>query len=259
MPLAGRRVLSMPDKFEEHAQMMANGYAAPEDHYLYKAVAAFIETAKPLEYLPADDKRSIPNGVWVLCHYFHTYLNDQYEIYVDEHGPVVERSFNLLFWEDEKLRIEIFGQIDLVLKNTITGEILPADHKTTSMMGADFMNRVKPNSQYTGYMWAANRLFGSSAENFLVNAIETKAKPKTARGSPPKFLRQITRRDAHDYEEFHWVVRDAVDSYLRWMERDRWPLGSVDACAMYGACQYLDVCSAPNELRQNILEAKFAR
>jgi hypothetical protein len=50
-----------------------------------------------------------------------------------------------------------------------------------------------------------------------------------------------------------------VDSYLRWKERDRWPLGDVNACAMYGGCEFLDVCSAPAELRDNILDAKFQR
>jgi hypothetical protein len=253
------RERTMPNDFEKHALLMAQGYAAPEKHFLYDAVQAFIDKAKPLETLPNEDKRSIVNGVWVLRHYFETYLNDQYEIHVDEHGPVVEREFSLPFFEDARLRIELFGQIDLVLKNTITNEVLPGDHKTTGQMSSDFLNRVKPNHQYTGYLYAAHKLLGITSENFLVNGVEVKARPKTARGSPPKFIRQITRRSGEDFAEFHWAVRDAVDAYLRWKERDRWPIGNVDSCANWGGCPYLEVCSAPNELRQNILEAKFSK
>lgn len=250
---------TMPVNFEHHAFLMAKGYDAPEKHFMYDAIAAFVQSAKSLELLADDDPRSVFSGVWVLRNYFETYLNDQYEIHTDEHGPLVEREFSLPFYEDARLRIELFGTIDFALRNTITNEILVGDHKTTSRMDSGFMNRVKPNHQYTGYLFAGHKVLGTSSENFLVNGIEVKAKPKTARGSPPKFIRQITRRSPEDFVEFHWAVRDAVDGYLRWKERDRWPLGNADACSLWGGCQYLEVCAAPSELRQNILEAKFRR
>jgi hypothetical protein len=253
------RERTIPNEFAKHAGLMGQGYAAPETHFLYDAIAAFVKSAAPLAGLPDDDKRSIQSGIWVLTNYFNVYLHDQYVIHVDAHGPVVEREFSIPFWEDTQLRIELFGTIDFAFKNTATGDVLVGDHKTVSQMGTEFMNRVKPNHQYTGYLFAAHRLLGVSCENFIVNGVEVKAKPKTARGGPPKFIRQITHRSPEDFAEFHWVVRDAVDSYLRWKERDRWPLGDVNACAMYGGCEFLDVCSAPAELRDNILDAKFQR
>lgn len=254
---AAERVL--PENFEEHTALMANGYEAPEKHFLYEAVAAFVKAAEPLRGLADDDKRSISSGVWVLAHYFKTYLNDTYVIHTDEQGPIVERSFSVPFFEDAQLRIELFGQIDFALRNTITGEVLVGDHKTASQLGSDFMNRIKPNHQYTGYLFGAHKTLGCSSEHFLVNGIEVKAKPKTARGGPPKFIRQITRRTGEDFAELHWAVRDAVTNYLRWDEQGHWPIGSVDSCAQWGGCRYLNVCSAPNELRENILDAGFER
>lgn len=250
---------TIPENFSHVAPLLAHGHSAPEKHFLYDALLAYVEAAEPLRALPDTDARSLTSGIWVLEHYFRTYLNDQYVIHTDASGPVVEREFETVLWEDAKLRIVLFGTIDFVLRNTVTGEILTGDHKTSSRMGPDFFNRIKPNHQYTGYLLGAHRTLGVSSEHFLVNGIQSKARPLTARGGPPTFTRQITRRTPEDFAEFETSVRDAVGNYLRWQEEERWPLGSVDSCSMWGGCKFLDVCSAPNELRGNILESKFAR
>lgn len=250
---------SIPHNFTEHADLIGRGYAAPEEHFLYDAVKAFVADAQPLAALPDDDKRSIPSGIWSLSHYFNSYINDNYVIHRDAAGPVIERPFTYVIFESATLRIELFGTIDFILRNTITGEILPGDHKTTSMMGNDFMARVKPNHQYTGYLLAAQQVLGIESQNFLVNGIEVKAKPKTARGGPPKFIRQITRRTEEDMTEFRHVVTQAVSDYLGWKDAGLWPLGPVDACSMWGGCQYHDVCAAPFQLRDNILNSKFQK
>lgn len=249
----------LPVNFEEHAQLIGQGYAAPEKHFLYDAVQAYATEVAPLQSLPADDPRSLTSGIWVLCHYFQTYINDEYVIHSDDKGPIVERSFETVLHDTEKLKIILFGTIDFALRNQITGEVLVGDHKTTSRLGGEFMNRIKPNHQYTGYLLGAHRTLGTSSEHFLVNGIEVKAKPKTARGGPPKFIRQITRRDQQDFVEFTHAVVGAVERYLHNCDVGTWPLGNVDACAMWGGCPYLKVCSAPNALRQNILEAEFVR
>lgn len=249
----------LPENFEQHALVMAQGYDAPAKHFLYDAVRAFVAEAEPLRMLPDEDKRSLSSGIWSLTHYFKTYLSDNYVIHSDDKGPMIERPFSLVLVEDDKFIIELFGTIDFALKNIITGEVLVGDHKTTSMMGYDFMARVKPNHQYTGYLLGAQQVFGISGENFLVNGIEVKARPKTARGGPPKFIRQITRRTPEDFAEFKTVVQWAVAHYMGWRNMNEWPLGPVDACSMYGGCGFHDICSAPNELRSNILESKFQK
>lgn len=249
----------LPRNFDEVAPLLAHGHEPPETHFLYDALKAFVAAAQPLAALPDVDKRSIASGVWVLSHYFKTYLTDPYVIYRDEHGPVTERTFSVPFWEDHDLRVELFGTIDFALRNEASGEILIGDHKTSSQLGSDFLNRVKPNHQYTGYIVGAQRALGIPSENFLINAIQVKARPLTARGGPPTFTRQITRRTQDDIAEFQEALLWAVWSYLGWEKSSIWPIGNVDACAMWGGCQFLDVCSAPNSLRQNILSAKFTQ
>lgn len=250
----------LPMNFDEVAPLLAYGHEPPESHFIYDALMAFVRDAEPLRALPEHDKRSIPSGVWTLSHYFKTYLNDAYVIHRDEKGPMLERPFSVPLWSDGALFIEWFGTIDFAMRNEASGEVLIGDHKTSSQLGADFLNRIKPNHQYTGYMLGAQRALGITSEHFMVNGIQVKEKPKTARGGPPTFVRQITRRTEQDFAEFTDAVVLAVSNYLRSSEGTGvWPIGSVDACAMWGGCPYLDVCSAPNELRQSILEAKFVK
>lgn len=250
---------TLPRDFDDVLPLLADGHEPPEQNFLYDAALAFVRAGEQLRMLPDTDKRSLQSGLWMLGCYFKTYLNDIYVIHRDEHGPVVERGFSTELLDSADMRIELFGTIDFVLRNVATGELLPGDHKTTSMLGGDFLNRIRPNHQYTGYLIGAQRALGLTTSNFLVNGLQVKSRPLTKRGGPPNFTRQITTRTEEDFLEFKQAVVFACTNYVTASEEDVWPLGHVDACANYGGCPYLDVCSAPNQLRSNILEAKFNR
>lgn len=243
----------------EDMELMSYGHnlEKEKDDLLLQATRAFIKKADPLKALPETDKRSIQNGVWILWNYFKSFVDDGYVAYVDEIGPFVERRFEFVLYEDEHLIIVYFGTIDLVVQNINTKELIVADHKTSSVVGNDFYNRLKPNHQYTGYLLGAREAFKLDTNQFLVNCLQVKEKPKTARGSAPHFPRQITTRDDGDFAEFKEAVVQAVREYLYAKETNSWPIGHVNTCAMYGACSYLAVCSAPNALRENILKSKF--
>jgi hypothetical protein len=234
-----------------------------EDNLLVRAVRAFAKICAPLEQLPDTDKRSLRNGAWILWHYFKTYLNDPYIAYVDEQGPFVERTFTFRLFEDETLAIDYFGTIDIAFQHTGDGTIHLADHKTASSFGfsgASYFDRGRPNAQYSGYMLGAREAFGLDTKDFIINILEVKARPKTARGSAPSFPRQITSRDETDYAEFRDVVIYNVRDYLELLTLNKnWPMGSVSMCDLYGGCTYRAVCAAPAALRENILNAKFVR
>ena len=244
----------IPENFEEIAYTLANGYEAPEQHFLFDAIKAYISAVEPLRALPDSDARSLTSGIWVLCHYFRTYFHDVYVTHHDDKGPLIERTFETPLIDTPKLKVILFGTIDFILRNETTGHVLPGDHKTASQMWG-FLNRVKPNHQYTGYVIGAQRVLGIDTEDFLVNGIEVKKRP--AKGLPPTFTRQITKRTEQDIEEFISAVHFSVRNYLEWKTEDNWPLGHVDACSLYGGCGFHEICSAPNNLRQNILESKY--
>lgn len=245
----------------ETLELMAFGNHAngEESDLILRSFRAFVEKAKPLESLPAENKRSIQNGAYTLWHYFKSYLDDPYISHADDSGPMIERAVSFRLYEDDNLIIEYFGTIDLVVRNHLTGEILVCDHKTSSVVGSDFYNRLKPNHQYTGYLLAAQFALGIQTNSFLINCLQVKERPKTSQGTPPHFPRQITTRDENDYEEFRETVRASVCDFLLSQRDGVWPLGHVNVCAMYGGCQYLSVCSAPTTMRKTILEAKFTR
>lgn len=249
---------SIPAGFKAASDMMAFGTPAPSDHFLYSAITAFVGAAAPLSALPDSDKRSIPNGIWILQQYFSTYINDPYVVYLDAAGPVVERTCETILFEDDKLRIILFGTIDAVLHNEQNGNILPADHKTFSKAGPDFFNRLNPNHQYTGYLVLSQRVLGLKTTEFMVNGLQVKPKPVTARGSGCSFTRQITNRSESDVREFIQTVTWAVRSYLTWLESSVWPMGHNNECSSFGGCQFREICatSAP-QLRENLLDAKF--
>ena len=249
----------------EDLELIALGanYKAPDaDDFILGSMRGFVEKAEPLRTLPEGDKRSLMSGAWILWNYFKTFKDDPYVAYVDKRGPFLERTFSLVIYEDLDIIIEVFGTIDFAFRHTKTGEILIGDHKSTSALAfgdSSYYDRERPNHQYTCYALGAREVFGIEAKNFLVSIIEVKAKPKTARGGPPSFPRQITSRTEEDFEEFREAMVFYVRLYLESLKSNIWPIGPVDACNKYGACQFKQVCAAPHTLRENILTSKFVR
>ncbi len=251
----------IPSSYKEIMQEIGVGMWDPDwgTSLLYRAARAFVEKAQPLAALPDDNKRSIWTGVWMLQHYFERYLTDEYVIMRDSYGPVVERRVTMPLFASESLRIELFGTIDFVMKSEVSGQILPGDHKTASSL-YDFYDKVSPNFQYTGYLMAARQVLGYDTDLFLVNALQVKQPPKTARGSPPDFARQITQRTQEDYDELKLSVIDVVSNFLRYRANHHFPMSASGACtASYGSCTYRDICAAPASLRENIISAKYAQ
>lgn len=248
----------------KNLEQMAYGHPAPPTKHdlIYRAVSAFLKEAEPLSSLPEGDKRSLQNGVWILSEYFRAYADDPYIALVDERGPFVEREFTHRFYEDAQIVIDIFGTIDFAFRNIHTGEIIIGDHKTSSALtfgDSSYFDRDKPNHQYTMYALGARREFGLQTDSFMVNVVEVKAKPKTARAKGVSFPRQITKRTEEDFTELREVILDACFRYQVAAETNTWPMGSVNSCNQYGGCSFKQVCSSPKSVRETILKSKFNR
>ena len=228
-----------------------------EDNVLANSVRAFVVAADSLSAVEASFSRSIVAGVWQLKHYFKTYLDDSFIAHTDEHGPMIERRVEYIIYQDATLTIYVHGTIDIILKDTRTGNLVVCDHKTTGRLGTEFYTRLKPNHQYTAYILGAQECLGIDTSTFVVNGFEVKSIPKTTRGTPPKFIRQPTTRTAEDIAEFKQAMIGYVKDYLARCDSGVWELGSVNSCAMYGGCDFLSVCSSPGALRKSIINNKF--
>lgn len=215
-----------------------------------RSISSFMSSCGPCAHLDLGDKRHPYNGVRILQKYFEKYADDPFEILVDSHGPIVERRVEFTLIDEPNLKVIFFGTIDAILKNTETGVILVCDHKTTSTLGSDFYNRIKPNFQYTGYVMGARKCLNLDTNLFLVNGLQV-AKTKA------DLARQVTQRDEEDFKELTVAVRYAVEDYLKCKETGVWPQTSPGPCTQWGGCQFRNVCEVPSSLRENVITSMF--
>jgi hypothetical protein len=215
------------------------------------AVDAFRLEAAALACLGPENKRGVENGVDILNNYFDTYIDDPYEIVIGEDGnPLIECHAQAQIYRGFRLTINYHGTLDIVFRDTITGDMFVGDHKTTWQLGQEFYNRLKPNHQYTGYVWLANRQLGLTTGKFMINGIQV-AKTKRA------LARQFTERNEEDFAELKNAVVYNVKNYLACIESGVFPQNSPNPCTMYGGCSFRSVCDLPASMRARGLELNF--
>lgn len=210
----------------------------------------FGKSMRPLANLDAGDIRSVPSGVKILNNYFKSFKDDGLEVIVDAHGPLVERQMRAVMYEDDKIKIIFHGTCDLGVINPQSGKPVIMDHKTARSVGTDFFNRIKPNHQYTGYIWLAREVLGLDVRTFCVNGLQT---AKTVHN----VARQFTDRSDEDIAELKMAVIEACKRYKDWSDAGLWPMNSPQPCTMYGGCSFRRVCEVPQALRENILTSLF--
>lgn len=214
------------------------------------AVFAFLRTGEPLRNLPEGDKRCLSNGVAILNNYFDTYSDDPFSILSDEIGPICERKIEFTLLETPTKVVTFFGTIDSVFVNDVTKTVIVVDHKTTSALGSDFYNRIRPNFQYIGYVLAAQTVLGLKSDTFMSNGIQV-AKTKSG------LARQVTQVTSEDFDELRLAVDWATDDFLKCVTLETWPQTTPNACTQWGGCQYRPICELPKSMQENIIEAQF--
>jgi hypothetical protein len=174
-------------------------------------------------------------------------------LYPTKNGmPLIERDFEFRMYEGDDYILDYFGTIDAILQHQDTGEIMCVDHKTSHALGKEFIARAKPNHQFTGYIEGARRALGIDTHLFMVNGIQV-AKTKC------EFMRIVTERDQDDFKELFQAVGRAVGEYTACLELDTWPMSAPTACTMWGGCQFLDACSIPKAMRENVISSKWGQ
>lgn len=233
------------------SKLALEAFGTPQGtHPAFIAAGQFAELMAPLSDLPDEDRRSILNGTKILAAYFSRYKDDGLTVVRDAEGPIIERRVEFTIYEDADLRIQYFGTIDAVLKNEQTGIVCVADHKTTSVLGSQFFNRIKPNHQYTGYVWGAQKCLNLDTKLFLVNGLQV---VKTKQD----FARQFTERTEEDFEELRDMVVRVVENYLKSKRTGIWPQNAPDPCTNWGGCAFLKVCEVPKKLRETLIKANW--
>jgi hypothetical protein len=151
---------------------------------------------------------------------------------------------------DRRVRVSLFGTIDSVMRNRETGDIILVDHKTSSSLGSDFLNRIKPNHQFAGYWLGLQQHFGLNPTRIMVNGVQV-AKTKM------ELNRQFTTISQEELDETRGSLLFWTEQYLIARERQFWPQSSPSACSHWGGCQYRRVCELPKNLQESMIRAEF--
>jgi hypothetical protein len=213
---------------------------------------AFLKRAQGLQALPSDDKRSLRNGLTILEAYFDTYADDPFVVLTDALGPLCERMLSFTVSEDRWLRVTFFGTLDAVLRNSQSGQVILCDHKTTSALGKDFLQRINPNWQYVSYVAAFRANYPEyDTRTFMSNGVLV-AKTKTS------FARQFCQVGDSLIADWKESFLDSAHDWLKRMDETRsFPMMTPDPCTQWGGCQYRTICETPSQLRDGVIRASY--
>lgn len=218
---------------------------------------------------PIEDWRSLNWAMTISKRYFERYPIEEFSLLSGPDGkPLVELSFNLplythILHKDKLTQQEIpviyTGRIDLPFSHD--GQTWVMDHKTTSMMGGQFFDRMRMSSQQKGYCWAFQQLTGQKVAGYVINGIRTKEPPlyiqdpnrKQGKDTPEKWWNESFQR------ERYWLTEGALDEWKQNVismckeffyhyENDYMPMKTA-WCASYGRCPYYQICTLSPEDR----------
>lgn len=193
-----------------------------------------------------DTKRTYEIGHKILNNYFQVYKDDPFVTISDQNGLMIEREFEKYLFSYDGYDVYYFGTIDMAVRDKNTSEVFLMDHKTSVSLGADFHARHKVSNQMTGYVWALNECFGLACNTAIINGIQV---AKTVQGT----IRIMIPVHKDQIEEWKLSVKDAVRQYLFSLSMQHFPMAANSACGQWGGCQFLDICSTPAALRENML------
>lgn len=123
------------------------------------------------------------------------------------------------------------------------------DDKTTSSLGASFARQWEHRSQFTGYLWAAQRA-GIRTHGAVVRGVSIlKAKYDT--------MEVVTNRSPWEIERWYIQMQRDIQRMIRCWEEGYWDYNLDHACNEYGQCSLTDICKSPNP--EAWLPAKFTK
>src|SRR3972149_3475366 len=140
------------------------------------------------------------------------------------------------------------GRMDMICSKA--GMTLGEDDKTASQLGATWSRQWDLRSQFTGYVWGAEKSAGITLNGFLVRGVSIlKTKYET--------LEAITYRPSWQIERWYkQLLQDSKRMISCWQE-GYFDYNLDHACTEYGGCQFRQVCLMKDP--QPLLEQEFQR
>lgn len=145
------------------------------------------------------------------------------------------------------------GKIDLIAFDESDNGIWIVDHKTTSVMGAQFADDKMRSNQMLGYTWAARKLtevLGKEVKGVIINALAIRKNGfefKTFKIPYPNWMLDEWQDEClvGCYQLVEQLVRFTIDDQV---------VPNRESCvAKYGKCAFFDVCNAHPRMKDGLL------
>lgn len=201
---------------------------------------------------PEDAWRTPDLAVRVIQKYYETYMAEPFVVNSDDKGLIVERSFAIPIGVIGDIPVIWTGKLDLDV--TLEGGEWLADHKTTSMLGAQYFQQFQNASQFIGYSWAMRQLTGRKPRGVLINAIAVRRPTKT--GKEIEFARERVPISEGQVNEWQNNTMRIIATFLGYLESGYFPMHTAYCVNKFGLCPYFDVCTLPEEQREIMLGSR---
>jgi hypothetical protein len=150
------------------------------------------------------------------------------------------------------LQIKWTGICDMVAE--INGENWLIDHKTSSILSADFFEGFNLAMQPVGYLNAIRQAYPDlNLAGFMVNTLVCRKPTKTGKGFEPH--RSYHRYPEWLFEEWKSDTIHLIEEFLDNLFRNSFPKKTSWCVGKYGKCAYLDVCTMEPQHRLAILNS----
>lgn len=126
------------------------------------------------------------------------------------------------------------GRSDLIGK--LGDTLVVADEKTTSALGASWLEQWDMRSQFTGYIWAGHRI-GLDIKAAVVRGVSIL---KTKYGN----AQVMTNRQSFEINRWYDQVNRDVERMIRNWKEGYWDYNLDHACNEYGKCSLQSVCKS---------------
>jgi hypothetical protein len=191
---------------------------------------------------PPDSAKSLDRTAGALEFYF-----EQYPFGMDGTNPVTfsngRRGIEFSFAEPLDFLHPVTGapvlytgRADMVAE--FAGGTYVFDEKTASQLGATWPRQWELRSQFTGYVWAAQKQLPAVQGGVVRGVSILKTKYDTAQA--------ITYRSEYEIERWLTQVNRDLKRMQECWESGWWDYDLDHACAEYGGCSFQRVCKSAN-------------
>lgn len=226
-------------------------------------IIRYAQSLPPWQDVNGEDYRNLPYLVQAVSNYLQSYPAEPFTFATLPSGQVgIEVPF---IFPLAKVESSVFGTIPVMWKGVIDvlyrrdGVLGVLDHKTTSMMGPQFMAEFEISHQFYGYVAAAEYITGETVSEITVNGIGCRKPTVKGTGKTFENHRGMIAVNRSLIAEWHQDTLALVTDFISCCEAGYFPKQTKWCVGKYGACQYRALCTLPPEHRESAINTSEFR